>query len=260
MHSMGGAGEAVVRDQQGFVRTLAEVNVETRLAFLRRTYMWLGLALGIAAAIAALSFSFFIENFGALQTVLSPVVWMGILAGSMILSGFVFGRLLLQPRTATWGLFGQAAVEGLIFGPLLAVAYIVSVGVNDPGYTIIIQGVVLTTFVFGGITAYVFLTKQDFSFMKGALVVLGSLLMGVVLVSLVSAAFGATFVGEFWFGIAICSLGILFGAGSMLYTTSRLVLHGIEGQEKMFAAALLSEIAIVLWYVIYLLIILASRR
>ena len=74
---------------------------------------------------------------------------------------------------------------------------------------------ILSVAAFGGLTAYAMLTKRDFSFMGGALV------MGVFVV------FGASllnlFLGSSIFGLAISSVAVLLFGAYVLYDTSRLL-------------------------------------
>jgi len=246
-----------------------ELTTEHRMAFIRRVYSWLLSALGVFAVVATISATLFVQNWQAIATVFSPFIWLAILAGSFIITAFVVSKMLMNPKTAAGGLFLYAAMEGVIFGPLLAIAYFVGVDAttSDPttvaassetfvagGMSLIIQAVLLTGLVFGGLSAYVFLTKQDFSWMRGMLMVGGLVFMGVILIAIFGSAFGMAAGG--WLSYGIAGFGVLLASGFILYDTSNILHHysGAEGEEKMAAFQLLADVCLLLWYILYFLI------
>ncbi len=263
-------GNEAAFDPYGAGMTAADLGVDAKMDFLRDVYKWLMFALAFGALVATGSFYLFTNNVGVLFSVLSPFVWIGILLGSMIITGMVVSRAMINPQTAGAGLFIYAAIKGAIFGPLLAVAYMAAAGpeltISESGalhggsFQIIWQALILTGIVFSGLTAYVFLTKQDFSFMRGALIVCGMVFMGVIFVYLLGLGFGWVEGGNFWMGMGIAVFGILLAAGFILYDTSQ-ILHkftGAPGEAKMGALMLLSDLALLLWYVILFLIQLSA--
>jgi len=75
---------------------------------------------------------------------------------------------------------------------------------------------VITLAIFAGLTAVVFVTKKDFSFMRGVLAILTFGALGVIVASLMFGfSLGAVFSGAM----------ILLMAGYILYQTSLVMAH-----------------------------------
>ncbi|MBS1120873.1 MAG: hypothetical protein H6Q90_3101 [Deltaproteobacteria bacterium] len=85
---------------------------------------------------------------------------------------------------------------------------------NGPAAAILMQAVVITLAIFIGLTLVVFITKKDFSFMRGALVIATFAMIGVGLASIL---FGFS-VGALFSGFII-----LLMAGYILYETSAIM-------------------------------------
>jgi FtsH-binding integral membrane protein len=110
--------------------------------------------------------------------------------------------------------------------------------------SILTQAIVITLAIFVGLTLTVFLTKKDFSFMRGILVVCSFAALGVILASI---AFG------FSLGAVFCGAMILLMAGYILYQTS-LVMRDFPPSGYVAASLMLfSTIATLFWYVLQLL-------
>jgi modulator of FtsH protease len=106
-------------------------------------------------------------------------------------------------------LFGFTALTGVVISPLIAVY-------TQLNPASILQAGVLTVGIFGGLTAYVFVSKRDFSFMRG-MVVTG--LIVVVLASLLNLFI----VGSSAFAFAISCAVLLLFSGFVLYDTSNII-------------------------------------
>jgi modulator of FtsH protease len=106
-------------------------------------------------------------------------------------------------------LFGFTALTGVVISPLIAVY----TRLNPAS---ILQAGVLTVGIFGGLTAYVFISKRDFSFMRG-MVVTG--LIVVVLAGLLNVFV----VGSGAFAFAISCAALLLFSGFVLYDTSNII-------------------------------------
>src|ERR1051326_8584137 len=109
----------------------------------------------------------------------------------------VVQSLLLQP--ILWGLIGMFGNRAMLASGVL---------LSGQATVILMQAVVITLAIFIGLTLTVFLTKKDFSFLRGALTVGLFAAMGVILASL---AFG------FSLGALFCGAIILLMAGYILY-------------------------------------------
>lgn len=138
------------------------------------------------------------------------------------------------------GLFVVA--EAIVFMPLLYIA-------SNYFDGIIMQAGLMTLLLFGGLTATVFITQKDFSFLQPVIAIGGLVALGVILASI---GFG------FELGILFSAIMVLFAAGSILYETSN-VLHRFNPNQHVAASlALFASVALLFWYVLQILMSLAS--
>jgi FtsH-binding integral membrane protein len=142
------------------------------------------------------------------------------------------------------GLGIYVVAEALIFLPLLVIVAIKTEQIvartghqphilRDAAYT--------TLAIFGALTASVFISKKDFSWMRSGLVMLSGAAMALVVMSLV---FG------FNLGLAFSIGMVLLAAGYILYQTSQVLAHYDPRQHVAAALALFSSVALLFWYVI----------
>jgi modulator of FtsH protease len=117
-----------------------------------------------------------------------------------------------------------ALCEGGFFG-LLAYAY-VSAGLG----AIFMQAAILTVMVFGGLTAYVHITKKDFSYLGGFLFMSLFLLIGMGIVGI--------FVRSSMLHLIYSAAGVGIFSLFILYDTSRII-HRAKEDEAVFAAWML---------------------
>jgi FtsH-binding integral membrane protein len=142
------------------------------------------------------------------------------------------------------GLGIYVIAEAIIFVPLLYIvkvktARIVMKTGTDPN---IIRDAAYTTLaIFGALTASVFITKKDFSWMRSGLMMLSAAAMMLVILSLV---FG------FNLGIVFSIGMVVLAAGYILYQTSQVMAHYDPRQYVAAALALFSSVALMFWYVI----------
>ena len=74
----------------------------------------------------------------------------------------------------------------------------------------------MTVAIFGGLTAYVFITKRDFSFLRGLL------FTGLIMV-LVGGLLNIFIIGSSAMGFAIAAMALLLFSGYVLYDTSNII-------------------------------------
>jgi len=110
--------------------------------------------------------------------------------------------------------------------------------------SILFQAVVITLAIFTGLTAVVFVTKKDFSFMRGVLAICTFAALGVILASLM---FG------FHLGAIFSGIMILIMAGYILYQTSLVMSYFPPSGYVAASLMLFSTIATLFWYVLRLL-------
>ncbi|HLL22308.1 MAG TPA: Bax inhibitor-1 family protein [Kofleriaceae bacterium] len=236
------------RPIEGAVATLG---VSDRLTFLRKTYAHLGVALLAFAAIAGGMMRFMPETSFAFSkwAFRGGWNWLLVLALFMVV-GYISERLARSETSRGVqyvGLALAAIAQGVIIQPLLWIALLKFGGAG--AFAVISQATLITLAIFIGLTLTVFLTKKDFSFMRGFLVVASFGALGVILASM---AFG------FSLGAVFCGAMILLMAGYILYQTS-LVMRDFPPTHFVAAALMLfSTVATLFWYVLQLLMSLRS--
>ena len=102
----------------------------------------------------------------------------------------------------------------------------------------------ITLIVFAGLTAVVFLTRTDFSFLGPALGILGFAAIAFIIAAIV---LGMPMLGT-WFSIAM----IVLASGYILYNTSNILHHYRTDQPVAASLALFSSVALLFWYVLQL--------
>jgi FtsH-binding integral membrane protein len=226
---------------------VATVGVSDRIAFLRKTYAHLGVALIAFAAIAGGMMRFAPEtSLKFSRWAISGGGWNWLIVlGAFMLVGWLAERLAMSETSrglqyAGLGIFVVA--EALILQPML---WILLARFGGAGaLSIITQATVITLTIFAGLTLTVFITKKDFSFLRGALVVCSFAALGVIIASL---AFGFT-LGAFFAGLMI-----LLMAGYILFQTSVIMKEFPPTAYVAAALMLFSTIATLFWYVLRLL-------
>ena len=233
------------RPIQGAVAT---VGVSDRVAFLRRTYAHLGIALIAWAALTAgilrympetsIRFSEWALN-GRWNWFLVIIAFAGI--------GWVAQRLAMSDTSRGIQYAGLAlgvVGEAVILQPLLwvVIARFGSAALDLNG--LIGQAAGITLAIFIGLTLTVFVTKKDFSFLRGALTIGIFAVLGVIVASMI---FG------FQLGALFCGAVILLMAGYILYQTSLVMAYFPPTHHVAAALMLFATVATLFWYVLQLL-------
>lgn len=214
---------------------VAQEVVPVRLAFLRKVYSLFGAAIAVWMGTAAVIAS----NDAWSQSIL------GLFSGNPLgLLVLIFGGMFLLRATAKSfpmnlvGLGIFAVMYGAWTGPIVW-AYAQAFG----GYLIVAKAFILTLSVFGGLTGYVLLTKRDFSFMRGGLMIAGGLAFGMIILS-VFFGVAETFVSSTGFAAAM----VLLMAGFTLYDTSNIVRHYPSNMAATAAATIFADFVLMfLW-------------
>lgn len=243
---------------------VATLGVSDRVAFLRKTYGLLGIALvGFAVLTAGMMrFATATSLHFSEWAFTGQLHWL-LVIGLFMVVGFIARRLAMSEASRGLQLFGLGifvAAEALLLQPLLWVLIfrfgnhaMLSSGVLLSGQAgaILMQAVVITLAIFIGLTLTVFITKKDFSFLGGILTIASFAVLGVILASML---FG------FSLGALFCGVVILIMAGYILYQTS-LVMSVFPPTAYVAGALMLfSTIATLFWYVLQLLMSLNSNR
>ena len=225
---------------------VATLGVSDRISFLRKTYAHLGIALIAFAMIAGGMMRFVPEiSWGFSKWALTGRwTWLLVL-GMFMLVGHVAERLARSDTSRALqyvGLGIAVAAQGLLLQPLLWVLMMKFAGAS--AVAILTQAIVITLAIFVGLTLTVFLTKKDFSFLRGALVVASFGALGVIVASI---AFG------FSLGAIFAGAMILLMAGYILYQTSLVMAQFSPTAHVAASLMLFSTVATLFWYVLQLL-------
>jgi len=221
------------------VRSLYDSEPSTRARFIRRTYAHLAFALIAFAGLEALLLQLPISYELTEKILTMPYGWLAVLGGFMLVGWMARGFAHSQSRSIQYvGLAMYVVAEAIIFVPLLVLALAYS------GGGLLMEAAMMTGVLFLGLTAVVFISRKDFSFLKSILTIGGFIALGLIVVSVV---FGLSL--GVWFSVAM----IAFAAAAILYDTSR-VLHEYDEDQYVGASLeLFASVALLLWYVIRLL-------
>lgn len=229
----------------------ATIGVSDRLTFLRKTYALVGAALvaltlftgGMMLLAPATSLAMSAWAFSG------PWNWLLVLGAFMVV-GYAGERLAWSQSSRALQYAGLAVgvvAQGLLLQPLLWVA-LAKLGTAG-ATTVIAQATLVTLAIFIGLTLTVFVTRKDFSFLRGALTIATFAALGVIVAS---AIFGFTL------GALFAGVMVLVMAGYILFMTT-LVMRDFPPTAHVAAALMLfSAIATLFWQVMQLF--LALRR
>jgi FtsH-binding integral membrane protein len=226
----------------------AEAETSERAGFIRKTYVHLlGAVLAFIAIEAALLNSALPEWMMEMLGNSGRVGWLVVL-GAFIGASWLaesWARSSTSVQTQYLGLGLYVVAEAVIFVPLLYVAEVM----GPPN--VIATAAILTGAIFCGLTAVVFMTGADLSFLRIGLGVAGIAALGVIVCS---ALFG------FQLGIVFVAAMIVFACGYILYDTSNVLHHYQIGQHVAASLALFASVALLFWYVLRLLMSLSNRN
>ena len=208
---------------------------EERMVFIRKVYAAFMASILVAAA-------------GAVATLRVPGVnqfvannyFLVIIGQFLALGGVVFLRRAKGVNIAAFAAF--AALTGLTTG-LIVVSYL-----NAGLYDVVVQAAGLTVVAFGSLTGYAFVTKKDFSFMRGFVTI------GLFVV--IGGAILTWFVQSSALSFAVSAGGVLLFSGFILYDTSNIIHHYREDE---WVGAAMGLYLNVLNLFLFLLQLLSSR-
>lgn len=179
-----------------------------------------------------------------------PVDWILMMMGGKFVWLFILGlfwlgstlsdRLVFHPdRDKQYlGLGLYVLLEAIIFLPMIAIAVIYS------GSEMIMQAAIITLFMFSGLTAVVFMTKTDFSFLRTAITIGGFVALGVIVVG---AIFGFNL--GLWFSVGM----VVLASASILYQTSQIKDKFSTDQYVGASLQLFASIMLLFWYILRIL-------
>ena len=209
-----------------------------RARFIRKTYLHLA-----GAILAFVGLEYLLFSSGAADTIASTLLggrfsWFIVLAlfmgVSMLANWWANSQTSKAMQYLGLGLYVVA--EAIIFVPLLFIA----ANYGGGGETIVKAGVV-SLGLFAGLTAVVFITRKDFSFLGSILTIGGFIALGFIAASLI---FG------FSLGSLFAFVMVGFAATAILYSTSN-VLHQYQPTQHVAASlSLFASVALLFWYIL----------
>jgi len=228
--------------------SVAAQSVDVRAQFIKKTYIHLAFAI---AAFAALEWVFFqipamiklaVAMTGGFSWLIVMAVYMGV---SMLAHKWANSNTSQSKQYLGLGLYVVAMA--VLTLPLLLQA--VLVGSLVSGSNLILNAAVITVAMVIGITVIAFTTKKDFSFLSGFLKIGGFIAMGMIVLSI---AFG------FSLGILFSGAMVIFASVSVLRDTSNIIHQYNTNQYVAASLGLFSSVALLFWYVLQVLMSLAS--
>lgn len=220
-----------------------------RSEFIRKTYIHLAMAI---YAFAAIEFALFqlLPVGEIVATMFSfQYSWLIVLGAFMGVSWLANSWALnsASRKMQYAGLSLYVVAEAVIFLPILYMAS----RFGGPNNHIIATAGLITLVMFGGLTAAVFLTGKDFSFLRTALMIGGFAAMGLIVCAMI---FG------FNLGVLFTVAMIVLACGYILYDTSNVLHHYRTDQYVAASLALFAAVALLFWYVLRLLMELYGRE
>ncbi|MEM8963987.1 MAG: Bax inhibitor-1 family protein [Acidobacteriota bacterium] len=223
-------------------RAAAELDADARGAFVVKTYAHL-----FAAILAFVGLEIFLFGSGMAEPIaraMLSVSWLIPLGAFMVVS-WLASRIAGSADSIGLqylALFGFVVAQALIFVPLLFMANMFAPGVIQ-------SAALLTAIGFTGLSAVAFVTRKDFSFLRG-IVFWGFI---VALVAIVGASLFGFALGTF-FSVAMIGLA----GAAILYDTSNVLHHFPEDRYVAGALQLFASVALLFWYLINLLMSFSS--
>lgn len=167
-------------------------------------------------------------------------IWL-FLIGLFWLGSVVSTKLSFDPSQDKqyMGLGLYIILEALIFMPMIFIA----INMTN-GYDVLMQAALTTLFMFSGLTAVVFLTNTDFSFLRTILIVGGFVALGTIVVG---AIFGFNL--GLWFSVAM----VVLASASILYQTDQI--KNQYGTQQYVGASLqlFASVMLLFWYILSIL-------
>jgi uncharacterized protein len=235
-----------VVDYAMYPELVARSPASARATFIKRTYAHLAGAILLFTLLEMVLF-----QSGAAESVIRAVFLQGSMGMLVLLVAFIGAGWVAQywARSQTSlalqyvGLGLYVLLEVVIFLPLLYIA----VYRSDP--SVLPSAAVLTLCLFGGLTAGVFITGRDFSFLGPIIAIASFVAIGVIVAGML---FG------FNLGLFFSFAMVALASAAILYNTSNIIYHYRTDQYVAAALDLFASVALLFYYVLRILI--ATQR
>jgi FtsH-binding integral membrane protein len=220
-----------------FGNSAADALPADRAKFIRKTYLLLAAAI---LAFVVIEFVIFATGYAddiAVTFLGSQYSWLIVLGAFMGVSFLAnwWANSTSSSAVQYLGLGLYVIAEAVIFVPLIFIAAVYS------DASVIPKAGIVTLGLFLGITATVFLTRTDFSFLGPIVAIGGFAALGFIAASIL---FG------FSLGSIFAFVMVAFAGTAILYNTSK-VLHNYNTNQHVAAAlTLFAGIALLFWYIL----------
>ncbi|GAB5475630.1 MAG: Bax inhibitor-1 family protein [Maribacter sp.] len=221
---------------------VSQLHDEARVTFYKKTYAHLAGAVLLFILVETLFFQIdAIVNFALSLT--GGFSWLLLLGGFMLVTNYAEKMAIGSNNTNMHyaGLILYVVAEAFIFIPLIFIAIMIA---EDGAFDILNQAAILTLCLFTGLSAIVFLTKKDFSFLKSALTLGGFIAIGLIVAG---TLFGFNL--GLWFSVGMVALA----SGSILYQTSNMIHKYQENQYVAASLGLFASLMLLFWYILSIL-------
>jgi FtsH-binding integral membrane protein len=221
----------------------AQADADERSTFITQTYLHLAGAIGLFVALEAILFQVLNTHDITQLMIGSRWSWLIVLGLFMVVSHVAtsWAQSAVSSTKQYMGLGLYVLAEAVIFLPLLCIASTVD-------RSIIPSAAIATLALFAALTAVVFITRKDFSFLRSVLLFGGLAALGLIV---------AAIVFHFALGAIFTYAMIALACGYILYHTSNVMLHYRIGQHVAASLALFASLALLFWYILQLFL---SRR
>lgn len=232
---MNGSDYKYMTGQDGFA---ADAVAEERARFITRTYFHLAGAIAAFIVLTGL-----LLNMPFTQSLVESMIggqysWLIVMGAFMAVSWIANSWAMSTTSLGTqyMGLSLYVIAQAVIMVPILFIA--------QRFYPDVIPAAGATTLgLFAVLTAVVFITRSDFSFMRSALMFLGFAAMGLIVCAILF---------KFELGPIFTYAMIAFACAYILYDTSNVMLHYRTDQYVAASLALFASVALLFWWVLRL--------
>lgn len=225
-------------------KPLITVDDDTRIAFYKRTYTHVAIAVLLFIAVEAV----FLRIQPVVDFALSLTqgwYWLIMLGGFMLATNYAqsLAHKSHNRNTQYLALLLYVVAEAFIFLPIIwiAIAYSGGTSNNILDNPIINQAAIMTLALFTGLSAIVLLTKKDFSFLRNILTVGFFIAIGLIIAGMIF---------DFNLGLLFSAGMVILAAGSILYQTSNLVHKYSTDQHVGASLGLFASLMLLFWYML----------
>ena len=226
---------------------VANAALQERLAFLKRVYGWMSAALVVTVMGAAISIQSGVAESlatsGFLGSILLFVGWIGL--------GYLVQRMRHIPTWNVVSFAGYALYTGFVVSTLVFFAMWMAEATGQGAMHYVYMALGATVLVFGTLTVYAMVTKRDFSWMRGMLIV-------TLVVLIVGGIANALLFQSTGFGIVLAGLGVILFAGFILYDTQKILRTYPSNEHVAAAMTLFIDFVILFMEILRLILYIAA--